>query len=66
MRMQQDASAPLSDIKNSLTNKNTVFRRTAPETKADSVTRIVKGMIDADTSAREAKTLRLRVTCPIS
>ena len=53
-------------MENSLTNKNTVFRRTAPETKADSVTRIVKGMIDADTSAREAKTLRLRVTCPIS
>jgi len=43
-----------------LSTKNTVFRPTASETKADSITRIVKGMIDADTSAREAKTQRLR------
>ena len=41
-------------------NKNTVFRQTASETKADSVTRIAKGMIESDTSAREAKTQRLR------
>lgn len=41
-------------------NKNTVFRATASETKADSVTRIAKGMIDAETSARQAKTQRLR------
>lgn len=47
-------------MENILPDKNTVFRPTASETKADSVTKIVKGMIDADTSAREAKTQRLR------
>ena len=47
-------------MENSLTNKNTVFRQTASETKADSVTRIVKGMIDAVSSAREANTQTLR------
>ncbi|WOI57969.1 hypothetical protein [Palleronia sp. LCG004] len=43
-----------------MSNKNTVFRPTPSETKADSVTRIVKGMIAADTSARQSKTERLR------
>lgn len=44
-----------------MSNKNTVFRPTASETKADSVTRIAKGMIDADTTARQDKTQRLRM-----
>ena len=44
----------------SLPNKNVVFRPTASELKADSVTKIAKGMVDADTSVREAKTQRLR------
>ncbi|WP_139250735.1 hypothetical protein [Palleronia salina] len=41
-------------------NKKPVFRPTASETKADSVSRIVKGMTDAENSARQAKTQRLR------
>ncbi|WP_175550293.1 hypothetical protein [Palleronia salina] len=47
-------------MENTLPNKNTVFRPTASETKADNITRIVKDMVEADSSARQAKTQKLR------
>ena len=43
-----------------LLNKNTLFRPSAAETKADSITKIAKAMIEADASARQAKTQKLR------
>jgi hypothetical protein len=49
-------------MENSMSNKNTVFRPTASESKADNVTRIVKEMTEADTSARQAKTEKLRAS----
>ena len=52
----------LLKMENSLSNKNTVFRPTASESKADNVTRIVKEMTEADTSARQAKTEKLRAS----
>ena len=52
----------LLKMEHSLSNKNTVFRPTASESKADNVTRIVKEMTEADTSARQAKTEKLRAS----
>lgn len=40
--------------------KHTLFRPSKVETKADSIAKIAKGITEADTSAREAKTQRLR------
>ena len=43
-----------------LVNKDTLFRPSKSESKADSVNKIARGMIDADASARQNKTQRLR------
>ena len=40
--------------------KNNVFRPSKAESKADATTEVVKGIVEADTAAREAKTARLR------
>lgn len=42
-------------------NKNSLFRASKSETKADRTTETAKGITSADASAREAKTRRLRV-----
>ena len=41
-------------------SKDTLFRPSKAETKADSTTKIVKGIVDAETAARQAKVARLR------
>ncbi|WP_089879937.1 hypothetical protein [Citreimonas salinaria] len=41
-------------------NKNTLFRPGKPEAKGDAISRIATGITDAETTAREAKTRRLR------
>lgn len=41
-------------------NKNTLFRPSKPEAKSDTVSRIATGITEAETTAREAKTRRLR------
>lgn len=43
-----------------LVNKDTLFRPSKSESKADSVNKIARDMIEADTSARQDKTQRLR------
>lgn len=43
-----------------MVTKDSLFRQSRPETKADATTKIAKGIIDAETDAREAKTARLR------
>lgn len=52
----------LLKMENSLSNKTTIFRPTASESKADNVARIVKEMTEANTSARQAKTEKLRAS----
>ncbi len=42
-----------------MVTKDTLFRPTKSETKADSTTRIARGIIDAQATARQAKTARL-------
>lgn len=44
----------------SVLNKNTLFRPSKPEAKSDTVSRIATGITEAETTAREAKTRRLR------
>ena len=41
-------------------SKDNLFRPSKSESKSDSVNKIAKGMIEADTSARQDKTQRLR------
>ena len=41
-------------------NKNTVFRPSKAETKAESTNTFVKAIIEGETATREAKTARLR------
>ena len=41
-------------------NKDTLFHMTKSESKADSTTRVVKELVQAQTSERETKTQRLR------
>lgn len=41
-------------------NKNTVFKPSKAETKAESTNTLVKGIIESETATREAKTARLR------
>lgn len=43
-----------------LLNKNTLFRPSQSETKADSTNKIAGDMIEAETTARQDKTQRLR------
>ena len=40
--------------------KNTLFRPSKAESKADSTTKVAMGIIDSETAAREVKTARLR------
>ncbi len=40
--------------------KNTLFRPSKVESKADSTTKVVKGIVEDETAARQAKTARLR------
>ena len=40
--------------------KHTLFRPSKAETKADATTKIVKGIVESETAARQAKTARLR------
>lgn len=44
----------------SVLNKDNLFRPSKFESKSDSVNKIAKGMIEADASARQDKTQRLR------
>ena len=41
-------------------NKHTLFRPSKAESKADATTKIVQGIVEAETTARQAKTERLR------
>jgi hypothetical protein len=41
-------------------NKNTLFRPSKAESKADATTKNVKGIVEAETAARHAKVAKLR------
>lgn len=41
-------------------NKNTLFRPSKAETKAENTNAFVRGIIESETATREAKTARLR------
>ncbi|WP_375263101.1 hypothetical protein [Palleronia sp.] len=43
-----------------MVTKDTLFRPSKAESKADTITKIAMGIIDSETAARESKTARLR------